>query len=203
MNQSLIAAATGLAVIAQASLLLSWEEMSARSAIQTATGLAALGLLTALLRWNRNLLPRHADMLLLMSAFGGLGMALAAMRGEHTHAAHASAGDPLRMTVAMILFGAVPVTLWSRCLEGCDLSERVGIAAMDCTAMTFAMQISHQALAGAGHIVPLGHHLLMVLAMAAAMSVATATRISFARLAPNVPFRRRIPPVQLKRQLDE
>ncbi len=105
------------------------------------------------LLWQiRSLLPAHADMLLIMTAFGGFGM-LAGGYGQPT--CHNSYTSQLGMLVA-----SLPLSLkYARCLQ---VPERFWLLALDTVGMLAGMEISHRLASGAG---PWAMHLAMLCGM--------------------------------------
>ncbi len=100
----------------------------------------------------RMLLPAHADMLLIMTAFGGFGMAAG---GYGQPACHNSFAAQLGMLVA-----SLPLSLrYARCLQ---VLGRYRLLAVDVAGMLIGMEISHRLASGAG---PWTMHLAMLCGM--------------------------------------
>lgn len=196
------AVALSLAVflVAQVLLLEAAGAVPARLRIEIWVVTLALAALAARAWSIRRMLPAHADMLLLMLAWGGFGMlwgwildgGLSAMQ---SHAAyHRMAGGAMTpvysgpgqfinwMNALMLLFAFPPSIEWARCLVPYRFhpSRLAWVLALDAAGMIFGMMAGGRLL---GH--PLGmflgapafaHHLGMLLGMLAGMLLTMAIR---------------------------
>lgn len=139
--------------------------------------LAVVGLALGALAWQlwsvRRHLDPHADMILLMGGFGGLGMWLGPWLyygGVTLPACHYGLGGWLAMNAGMFALGLPPALLWSRCVA---IARRDGFLVPKLAADTIGM------LGGmcAGHwLVPIAlgsltHHAGMVAGMLGGMAL--------------------------------
>lgn len=113
----------------------------------------------AALAWQiRQVLPVHADMFLIMTAFGGFGMVVGGFGQPTCH--HSWAG-----TVGMLVCAVPPSLGFARCLQG---SRRYWWLALDLAGMLGGMEMGHRLAGGAN---PWVMHLSMLVGMNAGMTL--------------------------------
>ena len=106
---------------------------------QLLSGAILCAILISLLWQIRELLPAHADMFLIMTAFGGIGM-VAGSYGQPT--CHNSYAGTLGMLAA-----SVPISLrYARCLQ---VPGRYWLVALDTIGMLTGMELMHRLATGA------------------------------------------------------
>ena len=195
-----IATSIALFLLAQAMLLERAGALPAQYRIEIWVVALALALLGAQAWLVRRYLPAHADMLLLMLAWGGFGMlwgwqldgGLAAMQSHGAH--HAMPGAAMGqmhssgfrwisgMNTLMLLFAFPPSLAWARCLAAYRPFPVLlaWVLLLDAAGMIFGMMAGGRALGG-----PLGmllgasafaHHLAMLIGMLAGMAITMSLR---------------------------
>ena len=126
---------------------------------------AALGAAILQLWSVRRHLNQHVDMILLMGAYGGLGM-LAGGPACHVTAA---------MWVGMFAVGLPPTLCGSRCIQDARREGHViRVLAVDVVGMAAGMYMGHMVLAVHDTFL---HHVSMLLGMLLGMALATAIRL--------------------------
>lgn len=106
---------------------------------QVLVGAALCAVVVSLLWQVRRVMPAHADMVLIMTAFGGFGMVIGGF-GQPT--CHHSWGGTVGMLVA-----SLPPSLWfARCLQ---VPGRYALLVVDTVGMLVGMEFGHRLAMGA------------------------------------------------------
>lgn len=123
---------------------------------------------TPLLWQIRQLLPAHADMLLIMTAFGGFGMLLGGYGQPTCHNSYAAQ--------AGMLLASLPLSLrYARCLQ---VPGRFWLLAVDTIGMLLGMELGHRLASGVG---PWAMHLSMLSGMNLGMGLRFALPLRWLR----------------------
>lgn len=132
------------AVILQVALLLLQSDLPWRLQVQVAMVGIALATLVHQLWQYRRLWSPHLDMLLLMTAFGGLGMVLAGLPDWGAPACHRELASWSRMAIVMCVAGGAPAWFRSRCLQEAKQERRASLYLLiDCAGMLAGMALSY------------------------------------------------------------
>lgn len=148
--------------------------MDAWQAAQYALGWACLGVLVATLWWERARLDPHADMVLIMTAAGGAGMAWSLPGDCHVPRIGVLA-HWWNMSSWMYGMGLVPAALMARCLARARRRGCLGRAlALDAAGMGLGMLAGMQLAGGS----MLSRHLAMMGGMELGMLAGMAARVA-------------------------
>jgi hypothetical protein len=186
-----IAVSVGGFVLGQSVFLAAWNAIPATHAVEIWIVATILAVLSAQAWMVRRHLPAHADMLLLMLAWGGFGMLWGwqldgAMQAAAHHAGRGFYQGIFRwlnwMNVLMLVFAFPPSLWWARCLVPYRPFRwrLVWVLALDAVGMVLGMmaggRLLGHPLAMALEAPVLAHHLAMLLGMLVGMALTMVMR---------------------------
>ena len=142
LREAVLASALALASAAQASLVLYRQPASPSDSQRFILGATAICIVVALLWIVRGWLNSHADMLLLMGGFGGLGMMLGDIADNAPSCHLGSLQFFSWMNAGMVVGGFIPAISFSRCLISARRAGRLpSVIAADLIGMWLGMAI--------------------------------------------------------------
>lgn len=179
-SDRLLSIALGAAVILQGGLLMRQSRLSQGEWLQVGLATFVLAILVQQLWRYRRILNVHVDMLLIMGAFGGLGMLLGSQWGGGSpHASHVMGTAAWwGMMIGMVAFGTIPAIPFSRCLQYARANRLlILVLLIDCAGMTAGMLAVHLVpMSHASRFAIILHHLLMMIGMLLGMMLAMVFR---------------------------
>ena len=140
LPDTLVAIALSLAYALQGALLFHQQTLSASDTRRLVFATASLSFIGGFAWMERRWLNSHADMLLLMGGFGGLGMLLGSL-AEGSPSCHMGNMHFFSfMTAGMMLGGFLPAAFLSRCLRTAKIQGRLlAVIAFDSIGMWMGM----------------------------------------------------------------
>jgi hypothetical protein len=176
LRDPMIAITLSLTYAAQAALVLHQQQASIYNSGRFILGAIVISAAAGLAWMAREWLNPHADMLVLMGGFGGLGMLLGNIADGVPSCHLGSLHFFSWMNGGMAIGGLLPAIAWSRCLLAARQAGRLRfVVAVDSTGMWLGMAFPHwmvSVLPLAPSFLGIWAHPLMLGAMLAGMAIA-------------------------------